>query len=334
MRRKATSFRISDEVLDIIRKIRMYTKRPTHEILEEAILQYVNTNYKELLSKDVESILKETLDKDITSFIQKEKGETKKWKKLLIKFINYYILKADSLKRIVSNPKVTDKIEAMLNINESLEETYEKSLISQIKNNITEIEDYKTMKMIDTFVLEVYSLCRITEEIIDKDVFEISGIGNRIKELFNKIKETNERLQNLTKENIERIDYYSKPILEKINEKYKTNFKNIYDILEFEQQKTNLKVYKKELIKLYLYLIDEFIKYLKEVKRGIEANNLPTILPYQFITRKIIEYVNKNEILRNHYAIYKIYKELNKKLNLKSMEKTIDKIKKEVEQKE
>jgi len=276
MVRRTTSFRLSEDIINLLKTIKMYTNKPTHEILEEAILQYVNNNYKELISKDTNTIVKEALEKDITSFIQKEKERTEKWKKLLIKFIRYYIMKAYFLKDVVSNP--SDMTISLIYIRGETFAYYEKMLKQKVVDSLTEIDDYEIIKRASEFVeyVDYLSIAYQKEYPILR-----SEIGHIIVEhMFGK-------------------DY------EKVIE--------IYDESRWDPYYKELVNKLEEMLK---YLIDEFIKYLKESEKLIKENKFPEIDPMEYILNKINEYIENNQFKKEIVITDENQKDKEKSINL------------------
>jgi len=149
MKSRNFSIRLSLEIYELLNKIALHTGMRKREIIEKAILEFAKNNYGELLSKDVNEVLKESLEKSLSSISKEEKEEMEKWRKVLLRFISYHIMKTRLLYNYyfgsdVDNQSIPKQLHSL--------KSYENSLTKQILKLLPEVEDYKTTNFIIKFV--------------------------------------------------------------------------------------------------------------------------------------------------------------------------------------
>jgi len=376
MGRKTTSLKLSNEIRELLHKLALYTGKQKSEIVEEAILHYIKTNYGEMLSKEADEILKEGLEKPIVS-IQRGK-EIDTLQKLLIKFINSHIVKTRILFEFVYS-----KDKQIVGVSQQLYrlENYESNLLTRILNLSGEIEDQKLFSNIIDFVknlniINAVDIRKISEDYIEfleswelfnfitkhlpnkyiklkkdsiikgdfeneksiipppldlfeieygiktpEDYFIIYIIKRNLKEyLINEVEKlnnleidsdakntVNKLIVNIITDN---LDYYLKPILEKINKENNTDFKDLKQLFEKTSMMLNDNSFRKEIEKVRINTILDFIKYLEETRDKVRKNEIPNEDIKEFLIKRIEHYVNESQYLSNFLMVKKIYSEL------------------------
>jgi len=169
MKSRNFSIRLSIEVYELLNKIALHTGMRKREIIEKAILEFVKNNYGELLSKDANEVLKESLEKSISLLSKEEKEEMEKWRKVLLRFISYHIMKTKLLYNYTfGSDAFNQAIPKRLNTLKS----YENSLIRHVLKLLPEIENHETTSFIIKFVEEID---RINSIEIEKPDYEEWG---------------------------------------------------------------------------------------------------------------------------------------------------------------
>jgi len=174
MGRRTTSIKLSNEIRELLHKLALHTGKQKSEIIEKAILEFIKNHYPNLLTKGAEEMIKEEIEKSLSSIQEKKREENiEKWRRILLEYISYNIMKTKLLYDYFFNPsnyKYGIPVNEFIPIQLYSLKSYERQTILSFLKTTPEIKDFKIINMLIRLFKELNEINLI---IIKKDPWKI-----------------------------------------------------------------------------------------------------------------------------------------------------------------